>query len=36
MKFEIIVGIPLLAKAMILGVKNILEVLLDDIGILEM
>ena len=36
MKFEIIVGIPLLTKAMILGVKNILEVLLDDIGILEM
>ena len=36
MNFEIIVGIPLLTKAVILGVQNILEVLLDDIGILEM
>ena len=36
MNFEIIVGIPLLIKAIILGIQNILEVLLEDIGILEM
>ena len=34
--FEIIVGIPLLIKAIILGIQNILEVLLEDIGILKM
>ena len=33
---EIIVGIPLLIKAIILGIQNILEVLLKDIGILKM
>ena len=33
---EIIVGIPLLIKAIILGIQNILEVLLEDIGILKM
>ncbi|CAD6621423.1 HN1_G0000530.mRNA.1.CDS.1, partial [Saccharomyces cerevisiae] len=33
---EIIVGIPLLIKAIILGVQNILEVLLEDIGIFKM
>jgi hypothetical protein len=32
--FERLVGIPLLIKAIILGVQNVLEVLLDDIGIL--
>ncbi|QHB11505.1 hypothetical protein SCEN_O00660 [Saccharomyces cerevisiae] len=31
--FEIIVGIPSLIKAIILGIQNVLEVLLDDIGI---
>ena len=36
MKFEIIVGIPLLIKAIILGIQNILEVLLEDLGILKM
>ena len=36
MNFEIIVGIPLLIKAIILGIQNILEVLLEDIGILKM
>ena len=30
---EIIVGIPLLIKAIILGIQNILEVLLEDLGI---
>ena len=34
--FEIIVGIPFLIKAIILGIQNILEVLLEDIGILKM
>ncbi|CAD6469667.1 Y55_G0034490.mRNA.1.CDS.1, partial [Saccharomyces cerevisiae] len=29
----IIVGIPLLIKAIILGIQNILEVLLEDLGI---
>ncbi|CAD6622418.1 SX2_G0053730.mRNA.1.CDS.1 [Saccharomyces cerevisiae] len=33
---EIIVGIPLLIKAIILGIQNILEVLLEDLGILKM
>ena len=36
MNFEIIVGIPLLIKAIILGIQNILEVLLEDLGILIM
>ena len=36
MNFEIIVGIPLLVKAIILGIHNILEVLLEDLGILKM
>ena len=36
MNVEIIVGIPLLIKAIILGIQNILEVLLEDIGILKM
>ena len=36
MNFKIIVGIPLLIKAIILGIQNILEVLLEDIGILKM
>ena len=30
---EIIVGIPLLIKAIILGIQNILEVLLEGLGI---
>ena len=34
--FEIIVGIPLLIKAIILCIQNILVVLLEDIGILIM
>ena len=34
--FEIIVGIPFLIKAIILGIQNILEVLLEDIGIHNM
>ena len=34
--FDVIVGIPLLIKAIILGIQNILEVLLEDIGILKM
>ena len=33
MNFEIIVGIPSLINAIILGIQNVLEVLLDDIGI---
>ena len=33
MNFEIIVGIPFLIKAIILGIQNILEVLLEDLGI---
>ncbi|CAD6619600.1 HN1_G0053100.mRNA.1.CDS.1 [Saccharomyces cerevisiae] len=33
---EIIVGIPFLINAIILGIQNILEVLLEDIGILKM
>ena len=32
----IIVGIPLLVNAIILGIQNILEVLLEHIGILKM
>ena len=32
---EIIVGIPLLIKAIILGIQNILEVLLEDIETLK-
>ena len=36
MNFERIVGIPLLIKAIILGTQNILEVLLEDTGILKM
>ena len=36
MIFEIIVGIPFLIKAIILGIHNILEVLLEDLGILKM
>ena len=36
MNFEIIVGILLLVKAIISGIQNILEVLLEDIGILKM
>lgn len=36
MNFEMIVGIPLLIKAIILCIQNILEVLLKDIGILKM
>ena len=35
MNVEIIVGIPLLIKAIILGIQNILEVLLEDIEILK-
>ncbi|CAD6470168.1 Y55_G0057070.mRNA.1.CDS.1 [Saccharomyces cerevisiae] len=31
--FDVIVGIPLLTKAIILGIQNILEVLLEDLGI---
>ena len=34
--FQIVVGIPLLIKAVILCIQNILEVLLEDIGILKM
>jgi len=34
--FEMIVGIPLLIKAIILCIQNILEVLLEDIRILTM
>ena len=30
---DVIVGIPLLIKAIILGIQNILEVLLEDLGI---
>ena len=33
---EIIVGVPLLIKAIVLCIQNILEVLLKDIGILKM
>ena len=33
MNVEIIVGIPLLIKAIILGIQNILEVLLEDLEI---
>ncbi|CAD6467757.1 Y55_G0043920.mRNA.1.CDS.1 [Saccharomyces cerevisiae] len=33
---EIIVGIPLLIKAIILGIQNLLEVLIEDLGILKM
>ena len=36
MSFEIIVGIPLLIEATILCIQNILEVPLEDIGILKM
>ena len=36
MDFDVIVGIPLLTKAIILGIQNILEVLLEDLGILKM
>ena len=34
--FEIIVGILLLIEGIILGIQNILEVLLEDLGILIM
>ena len=33
MDFDVIVGIPLSIKAIILGIQNILEILLEDIGI---
>ena len=36
MNFEIIGGILLLVKAIISGIQNILEVLLEDIEILKM
>ena len=34
--FEVIVGIPLLIRAIILGIQNILDVLLEDLRILIM
>ena len=36
MNFVIIVGIPLLIKAIILGIQGLLEVLIEDLGILKM
>ena len=33
---EITVGIPLLLRTILLGIQNILEVLLEDIGIFKM
>ena len=36
MNFEVIVGIPLLIRAIILGIQNILDVLLEDLRILIM
>ena len=36
MNFVIIVGITLLIKAIILGIQNLLEVLIEDLGILKM